>query len=92
MLNEEGLDHVFKRAAFLTDCGRQTVDTDRSTLKLFDDGGEQLAIEHVESDRIDLEQVERCNGQRRRNGSVTLDLRVIAGASQQTVGDARRSA
>ena len=81
------------RAALLADGRRQAVDADRAAVELLDDGQQQLAVEHVEALRIDLQHVERRERRPRRSMMPgRLDLREIAHPAQQPVGDARRAA
>ena len=55
LLDQERLDDVLDRTALLAHRGRETVDTHRAAVEALDDREQELAIEHVEALRIDLE-------------------------------------
>src|SRR5512146_2548935 len=55
LLDEIGFEDVLDRVALLADRGRQVIDTHRSAAELLDDREQQLAVHHVEPDRVDVE-------------------------------------
>jgi len=92
LLDEEWLGHVFQRATLLAERGRQAVDADRSAVETLDDRRQQFAIQGVKTQAVHLEQIQRGVRHGLVNAAVGPDLRIVAHAPQQTVGDARRAA
>src|SRR4029453_8065339 len=62
LLDQIGLDHILDRAALLAERRRETLDADRAAVKLLDDRHQELAVHHVEAERVDVEHVERRLG------------------------------
>ena len=91
LLQQIRLVHLFERALFFADRGRDGLDPDRAAVELFDDRFQQQDVHAVEAGGIDL-QIERGAGDLLRDDRLVLDLGVVAHAAQQTVGDARRAA
>ncbi len=92
LLDQERLDHVLDGVAFLADGVRQVLHADRPAAEFLDHGKQELAIHHVHAERIHVKHLERRVGDAFRDRAVGLDLRVVAHAPQQAVGDARRAA
>src|SRR5207237_4471669 len=74
------------------DGGGNGADADRSTLELLDDGLEDARVHVVESELIDLEQLQRIGGDFAIDLSAGAYLREIANAPQKSVRDPRRTA
>src|SRR5262245_51453544 len=58
LLDEIGLDDVLDGAALLAERRCQALDADRTAVELLDDRQQELAIHHVEAERVDIEHVE----------------------------------
>ncbi len=67
-------------------------DAHRTAAELLDDRPQQFAIDFVESVLVDLEQLQRGVGDVERDRAGRPHLRVVADATEQPVGDARRAA
>jgi len=92
LLDEKGLDDIFERPALLPDGGRDAVDADGTSVEALDDGGQELAVESIESQGIDLQQVERRIGDALIDAAIRFHLGVVADSAQQTIGYAWRAA
>src|ERR1043165_668176 len=80
LLNQIGLDHVLDRAALLAERRRETFDADRAAIEFLDDRQQELAIHHVEAERIDVEHVERRLGHFVGDAAAGLDLGIVTHA------------
>jgi hypothetical protein len=77
LLDQERLDHVLDRAALLAERRREALDADRAAVELLDDRQQQLAVHDVETERVDVEHVERRLRDFVGDAPRRLDLRVV---------------
>src|SRR5882724_7214862 len=91
-LEEKGLDHLRERLSLVIDGGRDGFEPHGTATVLLDDGGEEAAIEPIESHGVHALAVEGVDRRGRRDYAVALDLDVVANPPQEPVRDARRSA
>src|SRR5208282_389256 len=92
LLQQVRLVNFLDGVGFLADRGGKTLDADRSTVELVDYRTENRAVHLVEAGRVDFEQFERAQRDFARHDRRLVDLREVAHAPQQAVGDARRPA
>src|SRR5690606_22797008 len=64
-------------------------DTHRTTFEFLDDGCEDTIIHLVEAVLVDVEGIQRELSDSFVDDAITLDLRKVAGTSQEVVGDTR---
>src|ERR1041384_2400331 len=76
---------------FLTNGDGERTDADRAAAKLHDDGFEDALIHLVEAILVDLEDGERLIGDGAGDAALMADLRIVAHAAEEVVGDARRA-
>src|SRR5690606_39539065 len=69
----------------------QALDADRAAVELLDHGQQQAAVEMVEAARVDAEHVQRGVGDFGGDDSVGFHLGVVAYATQQSIGEDRKS-
>jgi hypothetical protein len=92
VLHEERLVHLLDRAAVLAHRRGDGRDPHRPAVELLDDGAQHARVHVVEPELVDVQPPERQVGHLAVDHAVPLDLRVVAHAAQQAVGDARRAA
>src|SRR5215813_4895215 len=92
MLHEEGLVDLLDGVRIFADRRADRVQADRTTIELLDDRLENACIHVVEAEHVHVEQLERLVGDWLRDDALVLHLSEVAYTSQQTVGNARRSA
>src|SRR6266567_633807 len=92
LLDQERLEHVLDRIAFLADRRREVVDADRSARELVEHAAQELAVHHVESQRVHVEHGQRSVRDLMRDPAGGAHFGVIAHAPQQPVHDTRRAA
>src|SRR6266545_1895103 len=90
-LDQIRLVEVFDGAAVLADRRRQRVEAGGAAVKALDDGGQQLAIDFVEAVVVDFEHLQSLSGDLRIHLAFVPHFGVVAHATQQAVGDSRRS-
>ncbi len=83
---------IFDGVFFFTDGRRNGVDADRATPKFFDDRQEQLTIDLIESETIDIGQIQTVTGDLEIDAALGPHLGEIQHTTHETVGDARRAA
>ena len=91
-LEQEGLDDVFKRSGILAHGGGDGLDAAGAALVGGADDAEVLAIKLIEAERVDTFHGERLLDDVDVQFAGGLDLRVVADAAEQAVGDAGRAA
>ena len=91
ILYEEGFVHLLNGASVLADRRRYRAKSHGSAIEFLNDRAQQATIHVVESEMIDIEECQGGLCHRQRDPSISADLRVVAHASQQTDGDARRT-
>ncbi|CFM09835.1 Uncharacterised protein [Bordetella pertussis] len=92
VLDQIRLDDVFDGVALFADRRRQAVHADRAAVELVHDGFEQLAVHDIQALRVHIQHGQRAAGGVLVDHAVRLDLRIVAHAPQQAVGDTRRAA
>ena len=92
LLDEERLQHILDRVAFLADRGGEILDADGPAGELVEHGAQELAVHHVEARGIDVEHRERTVGHGARDRAIGAHFGEVAHAPQQPVDDARRAA
>ena len=92
VLHEERLVHLLDRIRILAHGGRDGPDADRAALELLDDGAQDPCVHVIEPELVDVEHLQGALGDRGGDHPVDSDLREVAHAPQQTIGDPRRAA
>ena len=92
LLDEERLIDLFHSAGVLADGGGDGVDTHGSALELVDDGQQNLAVDEVEAVTVYVQGFEGKARDFQVDAPASLDLRKVADAAQQRVGDTWRAA
>ena len=92
LLYQIRLDHVLDGLALFADRGGEVIDAYRSAREFFNDGLQQFAIHHIQAARIHIQHHERCVGHFACDMATRFDLRKVAHATQQSVGDTWRAA
>src|ERR1700720_4347656 len=87
--DEEGLHDVLDRVRVLLDAHRDRLDTDGVAAERSAEHAEHATVELVEPYRIDAEDVQRGGGDVDIDAPVGAHLRVVTGAAEQPVDDAR---
>src|SRR5437764_14064427 len=83
VLDEERLVDLLERPHIFADGGGDGADADRSAVELLDDGLEDARVHVIESELIDLEQLQRIGGDFAIDRSASAYLGEVADASQQ---------
>src|SRR5437764_2686760 len=91
-LNQVRLDYLLDGVLLLLQRGGHVREADGAALVLLNDHQEELPVHLVEAEGVNLHAVQGVVGDLLGNAPVVLDLRVVAHASEQTVGDARSAA
>src|SRR5208337_1808722 len=91
-LQQVGFVNFLDGVRFLADCGGKAFYTYRAAVELVDYRAENRAVHLVEACRVDFEQLESAERDFARDDRRFVDLREVADAPQQAVGDSRRSA
>ena len=91
-LQQVRLVDVLDRVLLLVHGHRERRQTDRAAAEAHADRVQDLAVQPVQALVVDLEHVQRGVGGRGVDRAVAVDLRVVADALEQAVGDARRAA
>ena len=79
--NQIGFVHIFYRAGIFAHGSRDSIEADRSSAELIDDGCQQFVIYLVEAEGVDIECLECVLGHLEVYPSVAFDLGEIANAS-----------
>src|SRR5262245_31389545 len=90
-LDKIGFVDLLERLAVLPDRRRERRQSDRSAAELFEDRGQDAAVDLVEAVAVHLEPLERVDGRSPSDGADLGDLREIPDPSQQAIDDARRA-
>src|SRR5678815_1670589 len=80
LLDQIRLDHVLDRAALLAERRCEALDADRTAVELLDDRQQELAVHHVEAERVDVEHVEGRLGHFVGDAAAGLYFRKVAHA------------
>jgi hypothetical protein len=91
LLNQVRLQHILNRVTCLADRGSNVVQPDGTAIKLVNQGLQQPSILMVEPPRIDLKQVQSIMRDLVADLAITSNLGKITGATQQPIGDPRRT-
>src|SRR5437763_1644913 len=91
-LNQVRLDDLFNGVLLLLQGGGHVREADGAALVLLNNHQEELSVHLVEAEGVNLHAIERIVGDLFGDAPVVLDLRVVAHASQKSVGDARCAA
>src|SRR5262245_24108692 len=92
VLHQERLVDLLDRVRILADRRTDRVQPDGTAIELLDDRLENACIHVVEAEHVHVEQLERLVGDWLRDDALVLHLSEVAYTSQQTVGNAGRSA
>src|SRR5512138_3020444 len=76
-LEEIGLDYVHDRILLLTDRGGDGIQADRSATVFVDDRLEHAAVEVVQTERVNLQEVKRFFGNLRGDLPISADLGIV---------------
>ncbi len=92
LLDEVGFDHVFDGVALFANGGGQIVQPHRPAVETVHHRFEQLAVHHVETQRIDVEHAQCGIGHFGADSPRSFHVGIVAHPAQQAVGDARSAA
>src|SRR6185503_19278578 len=91
-LQEIGLVKVFERAPVLAERSGDRVDSDRASVELLDDGGEDASVELVEAVFVDLQPREGFARGRQVDAALARHLGEVAEPPEEAVRDSGRAA
>ena len=91
-INDDITADIFERFSILADGAGEIVDAHRSACKFVHDGEQKSLIHKVQSHGVDLEHTKRRIGYFCRDDAVVAHLCKITHTSQQSIGNARRTA
>ena len=77
----------FDGFGFFLGCCGEGVETDGSAVELFDEGGEEVAVDGIEAEFVDRKHGERFVGNVGRDDAVVTDLSDVANAFEEAIGD-----
>ncbi len=91
-LHEVGLVHFFDGVFFFAEGGGEGADADGAATVFVDEGEHEVTVDLVEATFVDAEHGEGFLGDGAGDAAGGAHFGEIAGAAQQAIGDARRSA
>lgn len=91
-LNQKRFVHFLDGTGFFADGRSNGTEADRTAFELFYDRGKYPVVHLVQPVLIHVQRGQRQVSNLERNGSVSFDLREVADATQQRVGDTRGAA
>ena len=82
MLHEKWFIHLFNRAGIFTDRGGDRTEPNRAAIEFLDDRFEQTGIHVIESEMIDVVELQRGLCHLQGNAAIRTHLRVVTHATQ----------